>query len=268
MTTASTWFQVHEAEPGIYIIEEPHHVERVKSHLVVGERDALLIDTGMGVANIRAVVDELTDRPVTVVNSHAHWDHIGGNHRFESILIHPAEADELTKGYPNARMRSWFGPGSLTGPLPEEVDLDALQIVPSQATGLVHEGHVFDLGVRTLEVLHCPGHSPGGIVLLDRANGILFSTDVAYAGHLYAYAGDGLATYRQSLARLAGLAPDLRVLYPSHNASAISPDLLPRMVDVLDRVIAGHPPDKVEGDVAVHNNGEVGVYLFPPRAVS
>jgi len=265
MTNGAGWFTVHEPAPGIFVIEEPHHVERVKSHLVVGERRAILIDTGMGVANIREVVESLTDKPVTVVNSHAHWDHVGGNHLFDDILIHPAEAEELPKGYPNARMRGWFGPESLTGPLPAGVDPSTLAIPPSRATGLLHEGHLFDLGTRTLEVLHCPGHSPGGIVLLDRANGILFSTDVAYAGYLYAYAGDWLNTYHRSLLRLAALAPDLRVLYPSHNAPSILPSLLPRMADALARVIAGEPPSSTNGNVAVYDNDEVGVYLFPPR---
>lgn len=94
------WFAVHEPEPGIFVIEEPHHVERVKSHLIVGDHRAILLDSGMGIGNIRNVVESLTKLPVTVVNSHAHWDHVGGNHRFDEILIHPAEADELPKGIP------------------------------------------------------------------------------------------------------------------------------------------------------------------------
>ncbi|MDQ3653883.1 MAG: MBL fold metallo-hydrolase, partial [Chloroflexota bacterium] len=227
---------------------------------------AILIDTGMGIANVRDLVETLTNKPVTVINSHAHWDHVGGNHLFDEIWIHPAEAGELPRGYPNARMRGWFQPASLTGPLPDDVDLDTLEIRPSQATGMLHEGQRFDLGNRKLEVLHCPGHSPGGVVLLDRANGILFSTDVAYAGYLYAYAGEWLHTYHASLTKLAKLAPDLRVLYPSHNESPISPGLLPRMADALARVIDGQPPDSVDGDVAVYDHGEIGVYLFPARA--
>lgn len=265
MTDGYGWFTSYEPEPGIFIIEEPHHIERVKSHLIVGDRQAILIDTGMGIANIRELVESLTDKPVIVVNSHAHWDHVGGNHLFDEIWIHPAEADELPKGYPNDRMRVWFQLPSLTGPLPDNVDLDTLEIVPSVATGLIEEGQRFDLGNRTLEVLHCPGHSPGGIVLLDRANGILFSTDVAYAGYLYAYAGDWLVTYHASLTRLAELAPALRVLYPSHNDRFISPALVQEMVDTVERMIAGQAPDSTKDDVAVYDNGDVGAYLFRAR---
>jgi glyoxylase-like metal-dependent hydrolase (beta-lactamase superfamily II) len=95
MTNVQAWFETTEVEPGIHAIEEPFHVERVKSYLVTGEDRAILVDTGMGVANIRDEVGRLTGLPVTVINSHAHWDHIGGNALFDDILIHPAEADEL-----------------------------------------------------------------------------------------------------------------------------------------------------------------------------
>jgi len=265
MTPEHEWFDVREAEPGIFVIEEPNHVERVKSFLIVGEDKAILLDTGMGVSHIREVVEILSDLPVTVINSHAHWDHVGGNHLFADVLIHPAEADDLTKGFSNERMRAWFQPESLTGRLPEGVDLDTLEFLPCAATGLLQEGQIFDLGNRVLEVLHCPGHSPGGIVLLDRANGILFSTDVAYKGYLYAYDGDRVQTYHQSLVRLAKLAPELRVLYPSHNDSPISPDLLQPMTDNLARILAGEAPTSTNGDVATFDFGDIGVYLFPPR---
>lgn len=265
MSDQHSWFDVREDEPGIFIIEEPHHVERVKSYLIAGTERAILLDTGMGVANIREVVDGLTDLPIMVVNSHAHWDHVGGNVLFDEILIHPAESDDLLLGFPNERMQRWFQPSRLTGPLPQDVDIETMAIPPSRATGLLFEGQVFDLGGRTLEVLHCPGHSPGGIVLLDRARGILFSTDVAYKGYLYAYGGRWIQVYRDTLARLAALAPELRTLYPSHNDSPISPDLLPQMVNALDRVLAGDAPTANNGDMATYDFGDVGVYLFPQR---
>lgn len=65
------WFDVRQPEPGVFVIEEPLHEERVNSFLVVGSDRAVLIDTGKGVGDIRALVEGLTDRPVTVVNSHA-----------------------------------------------------------------------------------------------------------------------------------------------------------------------------------------------------
>ena len=236
------WFAIHAAEPGIFAIEEPLHEEQVKSHLIIGAERAVLIDTGMGVGDIRAVVASLTDMPITVVNSHAHWDHIGGNHRFDAVLIHPAEAADLAGGVANDLLRPWFQPEHLTGPLPDGVTAETIEIPEGPAPMLIHDGDVLDLGDRTLEVIHAPGHSPGGIALLDRANGVLFSTDVAYAGPLYLYAEDDLPIYAASLAKLAALVPDLRAIYPSHNAWSISPALLTAMSDALAGIVAGDAP--------------------------
>lgn len=258
------WFDVREAAPGIFIIEEPLHAECVKSYLIVGTERAVLIDTGMGVGDIADVVHDLTDKPVTVLLSHAHWDHIGGNTGFDDIRIHPAEADELPKGYPNEKLRRWFVPEQLSGPLPSGVAVETLAIAPSTATGFLEEGDLIDLGDRQLEVWHLPGHSPGGLVFIDRANGVLFSTDLAYKGNLYAYRGPDLATYRASLDRLANLAPDLRVVYPSHNDAPIEPALLPRLARLLGEVAdETREPDGWQDGVPGYVDGDIGVYLFP-----
>src|SRR6478672_11535818 len=103
------WFAVWEPEPGLFAIQEPFHSEQVYSYLVTGSERALLVDTGTGIGDIRAVVYELTDRPVTLLNSHAHWDHLGGNWRFDGIWIHEAEAADLERDRDNAYMQPRVG---------------------------------------------------------------------------------------------------------------------------------------------------------------
>ncbi|MBA2248063.1 MAG: MBL fold metallo-hydrolase [Chloroflexia bacterium] len=248
--TSQPWFAVRLATPGIFIVEEPHHAEQVKSYLIEGEERAILLDTGMGVGDMRALVAELTVRPVVVVNSHAHWDHIGGNRQFDEIWIHEAEADALLTGVPNTKLRRAFASEHLTGPLPEGIDPVTISFPPTPATGTVRDGHRFDLGGRTLEVIHGPGHSPGGISLLDAGNRVLFSTDVAYAGALYVYDPAHLPMYLSSLSRLADLAPELEAVCPAHGPSPISPAMLPTMRDGIAAVIDGMPPQRTEGDMA------------------
>lgn len=58
---------------------------------IVWDKRAILIDTGLGVSNIREVIDGLTKLPVTVITTHVHWDHIGGHKYFRSIAVHEAE---------------------------------------------------------------------------------------------------------------------------------------------------------------------------------
>jgi len=86
VTVPSDWFEVYRVDPDVYAIYEPHQWQEVISYLIVGRERALLFDTGMGIAEIGPVVSALTDRPIVVLNSHSHHDHVGGNHAFTRVL--------------------------------------------------------------------------------------------------------------------------------------------------------------------------------------
>jgi len=73
------WFEVYKVAPGVFAIYEPHQSEEIISYLIIGHKQAVLFDTGMGMGNIRSVVSSLTSRPVVVLNSHTHNDHVGDN---------------------------------------------------------------------------------------------------------------------------------------------------------------------------------------------
>ncbi len=243
------WFDVDEVESGIFRIDEPLHFEWVKSYLIVGNDRAALIDTGTGVGDIRAIVEEYTSLPISLINSHGHWDHIGGNFRFDDITIHESEAWKLEKGVSRERMRLNLDPKLLSGPLPAGVDPDNSPIPPSQATSTFSGGETIDLGGVVLEVIHAPGHSPGSVVFFDRAHGILFSTDVAYAAPLYCYSGEtNFDDYRISMRQLAALAPDVRTVYGSHNETPFGPEMLISMDKAFDLVAAGEAEVLIESD--------------------
>lgn len=238
------WFAVDEPAPGVYRIQEPLHEENVKSFLVLGTERAALIDTGMGVADLRAVVDRLTSLPVTVINSHAHWDHIGDNHRFDEVWIHEAEAEDLARGVSNETVAWWFEPEHLRGPLPDGVTPASISYPPMTPTGTLEGGEEIDLGDRCLEVIHCPGHSPGGIALWDERNGILFTTDVAYPCTLLVHDRADLPTYHETLRRLAALDPQPRALYGSHCDVEMPVAMLAAQRDAIGAIAEGLPPTR------------------------
>jgi glyoxylase-like metal-dependent hydrolase (beta-lactamase superfamily II) len=250
------WFRVSEPEPGVFAIEEPLHDERVASYLIVGDERALLVDAGMGVGDLRAVVASLTDRSVTLLVSHAHFDHVGGAWRFAAdgpVLVHPLEADRLRAGTDNAKLRRFMTPEHLLGPLPSGYDLETAAIPGVEPTGFVADGDRIDLGGRVLEVIHAPGHEVGLLALRDRANRLLFSTDVVYAGAIYAHMpGSDLDAYRATMTRLAALAPEIDRIYPAHNERPLAADVLPRIAAALDAAAAGRDADAVDGAAAVH----------------
>jgi glyoxylase-like metal-dependent hydrolase (beta-lactamase superfamily II) len=259
---AAAWFYTRSVAPGVWLIAEPQHVY---TWLVEGSDRAVILDTGMGVLPIRPVAERLTRRPLSVVNTHYHFDHIGGNWEFEERAIHEIGAPlaemevprELLDGYldyaqrqldaaakvrPLDREYIWLlGPESDPRPFPDGWDPATWTIRPSRATATLRDGDRIDLGDRTLTVVHAPGHSPDGICLLDERNGLLFAGDSSNAGPIYAHFPDSsLDDLALSARRLAELGDGVRVAFFHHYGRPVAePDLFAEIASGLERVRAG-----------------------------
>jgi glyoxylase-like metal-dependent hydrolase (beta-lactamase superfamily II) len=237
----SDWFEVYRIRPGVYAIYEPHQFEEVISYLIVGARRALLFDTGLGVASIHDLVTQLTRLPITVLNSHTHFDHTGGNAEFSDILNQEIPFSRTNaKGQSNAYSHDALAPERICGALPAGVRPDAYAIRPWHVTGTIRDNERIDLGDRQLEVLFTPGHTPDSLSLLDRNNGLLFTGDTFYPGPIYLFTPEtDFAAYARSVARLAELAPHLQLLLPAHNVPASAPAFLARLNAAVKSVQSG-----------------------------
>jgi glyoxylase-like metal-dependent hydrolase (beta-lactamase superfamily II) len=242
------WFEVRLVDDDVYAILEPHHAEEVISYLILGADRCVLLDTGMGIDNIQRLVKEITDKPITVVNSHYHWDHVGDNHRFSHIAIHSAEASRLEETPCDDVLREAMRPENFRGPAPAGFDRGEYRILPSRADRLLEDGEVLELGGRRLRVVHTPGHSPGSICLWSEEEGLLFSGDTVYAGPLYAQLEDSdFAAYKRSMKRLAGLAPGLRIVLPGHNCTPLEAEVLLDMAEGFEDIAAGRASCRLQG---------------------
>jgi len=250
------------------MIAEPGHEEDVKSFLVEGDRDVAVLDTGMGVGDFAGLVRSLSDRTPIVLHSHAHFDHIGASADFERVYVHASEADDLREGYSNELFKPWFEPDRLVGDrLPEEFDSATASIQPVERSGTIEHGQQFDLGGRVLEAFHTPGHSPGGITLLDRANRLLFPGDAVYAGPMFAWkAYSDPVAYRASLRLLAELADLVDVAYPSHNRVPLSPDDVRAMHLAYEEIWSGRKPDERDDAKDVYAFGDFSFWI--PRGAA
>ena len=77
VSTAVKWFEIYEITTNNFIFYEPRHFEEAISNLVIGDDKAVLIDTGCGIGDLYQAVKEITNKPVRVVNTHTHADHLG-----------------------------------------------------------------------------------------------------------------------------------------------------------------------------------------------
>ena len=235
------WFEVYRIRPDVYAIYEPHQFEEVISYLIIGQRRALLFDTGLGVASIRDVVTQLTTLPVTVLNSHTHFDHTGGNAEFSDIVNEDTPfSRKNAEGQSNIYSRDALAPERICGSLPAGVRPEAYAIRPWTVSRRIHDGEHIDLGGRALEVLFTPGHTPDSLSLLDGRNGLLFTGDTFYPGPIYLFTPEtDFVAYTKSVARLAELAPRLKLLLPAHNVPVSEPDFLIRLDAAVKSVQSG-----------------------------
>jgi glyoxylase-like metal-dependent hydrolase (beta-lactamase superfamily II) len=247
------WFLVYKLTHDTFAIYEPYQFDEAISYLLLGEDKAILVDTGTGIGDLRKLVEELTQLPITVVNTHAHWDHIGDNHQFDRIICfdHPECIDRLLKGVDNARLRPSITGDSIWKPLPEELDSDTWEIPSVKPTHLLKDGEIIDLGEdRKLEVIHTPGHSPGSICLLDPKNRLLFTGDIFFPGPLYAYSEDvDIDLYMASIDRLNERLEEYDHLCSGHNDPWIKSEVIPRVARAFQTIMAGQGDFKQDGDV-------------------
>ena len=223
------WFTIDRADADTWIISEYRHWEKTHCYLLEGSERSLLIDTGLGVCDISEVVRELTDKPVTAVATHVHWDHIGGHRYFPDFYAHPAELPWLTEGFPQPRQEiiDCFAHGCT---LPKGFDLSKYEIFQGTPTQLLRDGDVIDLGGRNIQVLHTPGHAPGHMCFWEHERGSLYTGDLVYKKTLAAYfPTTDPEEYLRSLEKIAEL-PVKRV-FPAHFGLDVEPDIIPRMRD-------------------------------------
>jgi glyoxylase-like metal-dependent hydrolase (beta-lactamase superfamily II) len=239
-TSSVPWFDVRLIADGVTAFSEPGHYEEAISYLVAGRERALLVDTGMGVSNLEQMVRQATSLPITVVNTHAHWDHRGENYKFSQIAIHELEAAALEQPVGQEKLRHKTTPGLFTRPTPPGFSPEAWRVPASKATQLLHDHEILQLGGRELEVLHTPGHTPGHICLLDRKQRWLITGDLYYPGTIYLqFDYSDFDQMLVSARTLAALEPDVDWLLPSHNATPMPSSELPKLAGALQRIARG-----------------------------
>jgi len=237
------WFEVYAVAPAVYAIYEPHQFEETISYLIVGDKQAALFDTGMGIGDLKSVVGELTSLPVIVLNSHTHNDHVGDNWQFKTI--YGMDTDFTRENAHGSRddAQAELAPGQICGALPKGFDPKTYATRPWKITAYVHDRDRIGLGGRELEIKATPGHTPDAISLLDRANGLLFTGDTYYPAPIWLYRPEtDLDAYSVSIRRLAALAPQVKIVLGAHNIPVASPSVLPRLVAAFDAVRAGKVP--------------------------
>ncbi len=165
-----------------------HRTYNESLYLVEGNDRAVLIDAGTRVPGLDKIVAGITSKPVTMILTHGHGDHVGGVGPFPEVWIGPADEQMLR----NSQRRYQGQIRHLT------------------------DGETIDLGGRKLEVMFTPGHTSGSVTFFDKANHYGFSGDAFGSTNLLVF------TYLSNVVSSAAKVEkyikdnDIRFLFPGH----------------------------------------------------
>ena len=170
----------------------------------------LIVDAGLGADELIEFLGKREIRPVAAVLTHGHIDHIAGiallrqNYPDIEVLIHELDAEMLTE--PAANLSSMMG----------------LPFATEAAQVLLEDGSVIERAGIQLQVLHVPGHSPGGICLYSSEDAVVFTDDALFAESIGRtdFPGGSMPELLDGIRQKLWALPDETVVYPGHGPSS------------------------------------------------
>lgn len=235
-TKSKTWFTSKQAAEKVWRIED-HGNDNI--FLVEGDEKALLIDAGLGVADLSDYVKSITKLPLIVVNTHAHPDHCGGDFQFEEVYIHPSDSEGVAIFCNEKAHEDEVEQAEKSSPELSRLLLKDYFNFKMPVIHTIQEGYVFDLGNRTLEVIEVPGHTKGSICLLDKKNKILFTGDNNNTMvWLFLENSLPLELYLKTLKNLKNRSDEFTTLMPGHGDS-LDKDFLDELIMCTQNILNG-----------------------------
>ena len=222
-----------EIAPDTYAINE---FGLATMYLLVGQKQALLIDTGCGVCDIKNVVNSLTDKQCVIAITHGHFDHVGGAGCFDEVYLN--EKDFALAGTLNPDEVKNFADafGKAGGYQVFEYSVETiLENVNLPKFISLSEGFSFDLGERVVEVYEIPGHTEGGLAFLDIKNRIIFSGDCCNTNLLASFCS--VEATLKALRKFKSLAPKFEQNFNGHTGYMGLPECRSQPVEVTDDLI-------------------------------
>ncbi len=212
----------------VWLLDDNH---AATCYVVAGAKQAAVIDTSLGMSNIRAVTEALTPLPLICINTHGHGDHMGGNWAFDKAYMNLADLPLAEESINHPEMQAAMKQFGIKFPPFENIE----------------DGQVFDLGGVELEAIHFPGHTAGEIVLLDRKDRILFAGD-GMVQHLWLQLEESLPvrTQIESMERLLPLRDQFDTILHGHCQAPCGIELFDTMLSALKDLETGNTENDID----------------------
>ena len=222
--------ELKQLTPRVFLMDDNHEAT---GYLICGDERVLVVDTMNGYADIKAIAATVTDKPVTVINTHGHPDHILGNVWFSRALIAKEDLPIVEHLVREPRFQ-------------EACRQYGFSMPPFDT---VKEGDVIDLGGAHCEVIALPGHTPGGICVLYREERILFTGD-SINRHLWMQLDESLslAETLKNLERIAWVKEKADHILHGHAQGFESITLYDEMTNGIRELVNQHGTEATDKD--------------------
>lgn len=213
-------------EKDLWAINE---IDKTVMYVINGTEKVLLLDTGLGLTDLKKTIGQLCgQKPLVVVNTHAHVDHNSGNCQFEEVYA--GRYDEpFSHQRVNENVRKMSETMFFDVLEKEGFSFETWKPGPAKKIYTVREGDIFDLGDKKLKVIEVPSHTLGSIALLEEKKGWLFTGDVILKGNVWGHLSAekdsvapsaSLRVYYESLLKLKKLEKKVDHVFPAHVCEA------------------------------------------------
>lgn len=243
---------------GIYAYSEG--LNQSNMYLVLGDEQAMLIDTANGLSDLPTGIAEITDLPVFVVNTHGHYDHIRGNHYFDERYMSVLDDETFSRHRTAEEVEHQLErlPGFIKFIMKYQNKTIMETSVPDDYLELPKEGY-FDLGNRKLEIVELPGHTPGSIGLLDVHTGAFFTGDAVTTSGVLLHLEESLpvSTELQTLNTVQEMIDAGKVTAIHGGHGAFDPDMIivQQLIDGCNKIISGDLMQKEKESGSIHYEG-------------
>jgi len=229
----SDWFKLSYLGDRIYSIEEPKSSQGNVSYLVLGDDRALMFDTGCGENEVKGdykikyFLDKITTLPVTLIQSHFHFDHNQNIHEFEHIAF--PDLPDLRDRVSEDGLFQFTQEDLFEGDYPSQITVD--EWFPMDTN--------IDLGDQVIQLVHVPGHSNESVAILHKSSKVILLGDFLYNGALFLFHNDDLLLYQQTVDHLLSLLSEDYRLFGAHGDPEIDFEQLQKLDDFLSCIEEG-----------------------------
>ena len=239
----SEWFNLNEIKDGVWFISDN---TGANCYLVEGENYSLLIDSGWGLGNLKALVESIISLPVKVVFTHGHPDHVNGAFQFPDLYITQEDEKLMNMFYIKETREAIIN--RFKEILPSDFPIDNWINAKITNPSLISDGYIFDLGNRQLKVIECPGHTAGSICILDTKDEILFSGDTLLTKPVLMNLETslGLNTYLESIKHINSFADKFNTILSGHDDKPVNTIVIEELIGGVSDILKGEIKGKLE----------------------